>query len=403
MFFDRDIKGNRLPPGTVCLTYDDGPGQIQGEGPGPRTLELGRVLFAQGIPATFFVIGQHAVANRDIVEQLKALGHRIGNHTWSHPGLVALANAGGDVEGELIATDRVIRVVHCAAALSSLRTPGPPLRWGADPGEVLFFRAPYGNWREKTAPDSEEDKCVSLVADRLNRDSELPRHYVGPVNWDIVGEDWECWRQGVSAQECADRYLSEAERAGSGIILMHDSSDEDELRSRNRTLELTPILVGLLRQRQYRFADLPEVPAVRSAMRVSSQVALCMRDARLLTRADPQGETFVPSLAAQQREAFGIVGLDEDCIALRGGNGLYLSATPGGEVRATALEIGESETWTIEHLQGETMALRTDRGFWLGCVQDRLCLTRRRGGNADVLALHPLFDSPKEDLSWPAP
>ncbi len=52
MFFDQDIIGNRLPPGTICLTYDDGPG--------PETLELGRYLAEQHIPATFFVIGQHA-------------------------------------------------------------------------------------------------------------------------------------------------------------------------------------------------------------------------------------------------------------------------------------------------------------------------------------------------------
>src|SRR5262245_56871277 len=56
MFFHRDIKGDRLPRGTVCFTYDDGPGVTEGDGPGPNTLELGRYLFEQEIAATFFVV-----------------------------------------------------------------------------------------------------------------------------------------------------------------------------------------------------------------------------------------------------------------------------------------------------------------------------------------------------------
>ena len=32
MFFDLDIKTDRLPPKTVCLTYDDGPGETHGPG-----------------------------------------------------------------------------------------------------------------------------------------------------------------------------------------------------------------------------------------------------------------------------------------------------------------------------------------------------------------------------------
>lgn len=59
MFFDLDLKGDLLPPRTVCLTYDDGPGATDGPGPGPRTSALGRYLCEQGIPATFFMLGRH--------------------------------------------------------------------------------------------------------------------------------------------------------------------------------------------------------------------------------------------------------------------------------------------------------------------------------------------------------
>lgn len=240
MFFHQDLKGGHLPHDTVCLTYDDGPG--------PQTLELGRFLFEQEIAATFFVVGRHAEKDLGVLEQLQQWGHLIGNHTYSHPGLVSLALAGGDVVGELAQTDRIIRPYVS--------------------GEGVFFRAPYGNWREKVGPDSEEDKTTSLVADILNGSGRFT-DYVGPVNWDIVAEDWECWRQGISAQECARRYLVETERIGRGIILMHDSSEVAALQPKNRTMEMTKILVPHLKERGYRFVRLDSV-IDRSKRRVCS-------------------------------------------------------------------------------------------------------------------------------------
>src|SRR5207245_2252816 len=93
MFFHRDLKGFDLPPKALCLTYDDGPGR--------DTLELGHYLFAQGIRATFFVVGRHAQEQPETLAELSALGHVLDNHTYTHPGLVALAEAGGDVAGEI--------------------------------------------------------------------------------------------------------------------------------------------------------------------------------------------------------------------------------------------------------------------------------------------------------------
>jgi peptidoglycan/xylan/chitin deacetylase (PgdA/CDA1 family) len=249
MFHHQDIKGNRLPRGTVCLTYDDGPGATDGDGSGPHTMELGRYLFEQQIQATFFVVGRHAESHRDILAHLRDWGHLVGNHTYSHPGLVSLAHAGGDVVGELKKTDHIIRPYV--------------------PSDVVFFRAPYGNWREKIAPDSDQDRETSIVADILNDSGEFD-DYVGPVNWDIVAEDWACWRQGVSAEECAHRYLAETERVGSGILLMHDSSEEEPVRARNQTMQMTKILVPLLKERGYRFVRLDAVPQVRESIQFGS-------------------------------------------------------------------------------------------------------------------------------------
>jgi peptidoglycan/xylan/chitin deacetylase (PgdA/CDA1 family) len=237
--FHRDIKGTGLPARTLCLTYDDGPGE--------HTEELGRYLHAEGIAAIFFVVGSHAQGHEDVLRRLAGWGHGIGNHTWSHPGLVSVAVSGGDVVGELARTDALIRP-HVA-------------------GGVVFFRPPYGNWREK-ARDGKTDKGTSVVCRLLNRCGRF-KDYVGPVNWDVCAEDWECWRQGLAPEEAARCYLAEAERVGRGIVLMHDSSEEPALRPRNRTMEMTKLLVPMLRKRGFRFVPIEEVPQVRAALRAS--------------------------------------------------------------------------------------------------------------------------------------
>ena len=231
------LHGDSLPERTVCLTYDDGPGETSGRGRGPRTTALGRYLHDEGIRAAFFVVGQHVERYPKTVERLHAGGHLIGNHTYSHPGLVRLVLEGGDAAAELCKTHELI---------APFANGGP-----------VYFRPPYGNWREKSDPDGPEDAPTSVVAAALDGDATFS-NYLGPVLWEIVAEDWECWRQDVSPEECARRYVDEAERIGRGIILMHDSSAEDELRVKNRTFELTRRLVPMLRRRGFRFMALDE-------------------------------------------------------------------------------------------------------------------------------------------------
>jgi peptidoglycan/xylan/chitin deacetylase (PgdA/CDA1 family) len=245
MFFHSDIKGDRLPPRTLCLTYDDGPGATSGDGPGPCTEELGEYLFTRGIAATFFVIGQHAERHRDVLGRLKARGHLIANHTYSHPGLVSLALSGGDVIGEIARTDEII---------------GPYVD-----SDVRYFRAPYGNWRETDESAGGADQPTSIVASVLNEDRRL-KSYVGPINWDISGEDYDFWRRGLSAEDCAATYLERIRLAARGIVLMHDSSENDKIRARNLTYHATRLIVPALEAEGYRFVRLDEIPQVRSAM-----------------------------------------------------------------------------------------------------------------------------------------
>jgi peptidoglycan/xylan/chitin deacetylase (PgdA/CDA1 family) len=237
MLFDHDLNGAALSPGTLCLTYDDGPG--------PHTAELAHYLWEERIPATFFVIGRLAVRQRELLGRLRDCGHRIGNHTWSHAGLVNLALVGGDVVEEVARADAVIR----------------PFVDG-----VVPLRPPYGSWRPKRSRPNGSENSTSLVAQQLRQSGRFD-HYVGPIQWDILAEDWECWRQGISVDEATRRHVEAVDTAGRGILLLHDGSEDDSLRPRNRTMQMTAKMVPILKNKGYRFVGIDAVPRIAKAFR----------------------------------------------------------------------------------------------------------------------------------------
>ncbi|MDO4880924.1 MAG: polysaccharide deacetylase family protein [Capnocytophaga sp.] len=69
-------SNNTLKTRQITLTFDDGPTPLT-----PLFLDVLRKYNAKAI---FFCIGKNIELYPDIVKQMKAEGHRIGNHTFSH-------------------------------------------------------------------------------------------------------------------------------------------------------------------------------------------------------------------------------------------------------------------------------------------------------------------------------
>lgn len=65
----------------VLMTFDDGPH------PTSTLLGITATLAANNIKADFYVIGQEVQAHPAQTAALIPLGHKVQNHTWSHPGL----------------------------------------------------------------------------------------------------------------------------------------------------------------------------------------------------------------------------------------------------------------------------------------------------------------------------
>src|SRR5574340_217226 len=84
----------------LMLTFDDGPHP-------EYTTQLLDLLSREGVPATFFNIGNNVVRYPDVFERIIREGHMLGNHTMTHIDF----DAHGDARNreEVIGTDRVMR------------------------------------------------------------------------------------------------------------------------------------------------------------------------------------------------------------------------------------------------------------------------------------------------------
>ncbi len=100
----------------IALTFDDGPHPVM-------TDKILDILEEYDIPATFFVIGENAVNYPAPLRRAVALGHEIGNHTFSHKHIANMSRP--YIEKELSDTETVITAISGAA--------------------VTLFRPPEGN------------------------------------------------------------------------------------------------------------------------------------------------------------------------------------------------------------------------------------------------------------------
>lgn len=153
----------------VYLTFDDGPDPIYH----PLILDI---LKSQGVPATFFLIGQNAQKFPDLVKKTLTAGS-INNHSLTHVFLPNISNSG--TIAELTNTNNILR----------------PLNGNAP---IRLFRPPYGG------------TSAAIVSDAL---------YLGmnQILWSVDPRDWSEPETSVLVH----RVVSQT--TNGSIILMHSN------------------------------------------------------------------------------------------------------------------------------------------------------------------------------------
>ena len=332
MYRNELIVGTSLPERTLSLTFDDGPGDSGG--PGPQTAAMAEFLSSQGVPATFFMVGRFASERPDIVARVRELGHTIGNHTYDHPQMSQFAGIGADVVGQIARTD---------AALG--HSDGP-----------IFVRPPYGTWD-------------GAVASALNANLTTVLRHVGPIGWDIDGRDWDFWKNDKHPNDCVGEYIREVDDKGRGIVLMHDSSaDQEFVKRRNRTFEVIRTLIPELKARGYQFVPLHAVPGIADGDHRTARLALRGNNGRFVS---PQGggggSVVVTGAAPGPWESLTVEDLHMGRVALRAPNGQYISPQNGGggDVLANGRGVGDWEPMDLVSLGNNQVAFRTMTGHFL--------------------------------------
>jgi peptidoglycan/xylan/chitin deacetylase (PgdA/CDA1 family) len=142
-------------------------------------------LAEQDVRATFFLTGRWAQADPPAVAAIRAGGHRIGNHSMTHPHLTGLPDE--VVRTELRDAERAISAA------------------GADPRPL--FRFPFGDRDART---------IGVVNGA---------GYVA-VRWTVDTLGWRGTSGGITARQVADR-VEGGLRPGE-IVLMHIGSNPDD-------------------------------------------------------------------------------------------------------------------------------------------------------------------------------
>jgi peptidoglycan/xylan/chitin deacetylase (PgdA/CDA1 family) len=197
------IAGN--DPSEIALTFDDGPNDA-------ATPQLLEVLARHGVRATFFAMGDFARVRPEIVRQVVAAGHVLGNHTMSHPRLSTEPAA--RVRRELAECNAVLEEITGAA--------------------VKFFRPPYGARRP----------YVLCAARNLG---------LTPVLWNVTGYDWNpIGVDGILAN--LDAGIARNRRRGRGSnLLLHDGGHRAMGTARMDTVRAVDRLLGAHRGAATRF------------------------------------------------------------------------------------------------------------------------------------------------------
>ncbi len=191
---------NAVSQANVALTFDAGASPVPGQ-------SILKTLKSSGIHVTFFVTGKWAEQNPELVRQIAAEGHEIGNHSYSHPDFRKLADDA--IVEQLRKTDEIV------TRLTGQST--KPL-----------FRFPSGG-RDK--------RVLQVIGEEGYRS----------VYWSV--DSWDAFKKGITGEEIEQRVLRRIQPGD--IVLMHVGSAP--------TAQMLPDLIEKLRARGYQIVKVSEL------------------------------------------------------------------------------------------------------------------------------------------------
>ena len=228
-----------LRNGEVVLTFDDGPWL----GNTPAVL---KALEEQCLKATFFPIGKHATYYPEILKQVAAAGHTIGNHTWSHK----------DLSRKPYDTDLEAAKEEIEKGVSAVR-----MALGAN--AAPFFRFPA-----------------------LKHPPEMVT-YLGQRNIAIFSTDVDSFDFTMrKPDQVIKSVMAKLEKHGKGIVLMHDFQ--------HSTAEALPELLKQMQAKGYKIVHMKAKDQLKTVAKYDELVA---KEVKLPTVSDRPTSAVVRTIS----------------------------------------------------------------------------------------------------------
>lgn len=183
----------------IALTFDAGAGSAP-------TSKILAVLAKYNVRVTVFLTGRWVEENPELVRQIIADGHELGNHSYSHPDFTKLTEA--EIKGELEKTEAIVQ------RLTGRTT-------------IPFFRPPFGSY---------DARVREIVA----------KEGYHTIYWTLDSTDW---REEATRSTVRDRILNYA--ASGSIVVSH-------LGSQVTAEALEEVIVGL-RGKGFRLVTLSQI------------------------------------------------------------------------------------------------------------------------------------------------
>ena len=209
--------GLSVPDRHVVLTFDDGPTAY--------TADILDVLAAEGVPATFFVVGTQAAEHPDLMRRMYAEGHEVGVHTFTHANLANVSALRQRIELD----QTQLAIAAATGRMTSL------------------LRPPYSS------------EISALLPSDWRVLGRAEGYWV--IYTDLDTRDWE--RRGADA--IARAGLPRGNRGA--IVTMHDGGGD-----RTQTVAALRMMINELRQRGYTFDTVSSAVGLSSPWHAASPV-----------------------------------------------------------------------------------------------------------------------------------
>ncbi|MBQ7089162.1 MAG: polysaccharide deacetylase family protein [Clostridia bacterium] len=150
------------------------------------------------VPAAFFVVGHYLESAPDLVKRMVAEGHTVGNHTYSHPDMSAIAGKDAFLH-ELGRVEDTYRTLTGQEMSKYYRPPQGKyseqnLKMACDAGYSTFFWSlAYVDWNVDAQPTREE--ALEKLTGRIHNGAVVLLHSTSATNAAVLDEVIATWKE----------------------------------------------------------------------------------------------------------------------------------------------------------------------------------------------------------------